>query len=386
MAIDWDAETDVPDQTVLLITEPPGGPRRRGLESTELPQLTDGERIERLEACIAQQSESAGSRHPDPELIKQVIQGATTALAKVTDPDARFSFRERAGLEAVVITDGTRPSLPIKGGFVDSADPRIGGWDQPFRRFGDAMRRVVAAVGRVNIPTNKHFAGTCFAIGPDLVMTNRHVLEAIAREVGAGEWRLTYPEATTIDFVGEVNAQSSTAFRVLSVAFAGPDAIRDKINFTRLDLAVLRVESGGGLPTAVRLESDPDAVKDRRDLYLVGFPARPNVFQGAGTPPRGNETSAVMESVFAWKFGVKTLAPGRVAAAPGDIEEDPRKWVFSHDASTLAGNSGSAVVDLSIDGARVIGLHFGGRSRDENWSHALARIQELPQAVDISWV
>lgn len=386
MAFDWDAETEVPDQTMRLVTEPSGGPRRGGLESTALPQPLVGERIARLEAGIAHQSQGPGSRRPEPELVEQIVQGAASALAKVTDPDAQFSFRERAGLEAVILTDGTRPSLPIKGGFVDPADPRIGDWDQPFRQFGDAIRRVVAAVGRINVPTSKGFAGTCFAVGPDLVMTNRHVLEAIARQVGADEWRLTYPDATTVDFVGEVNAQSSTAMKVHSVAFAGADPINDKIDFTHLDLAVLRVDPGGGLPAALTLESAPDAVEDGRDLYLVGFPARPNVFQGAGTPPRGYETSAVLESVFAWMFGVKTLAPGRVATSPGGLDRDPRKWVFSHDASTVAGNSGSAVVDLSIDGARVIGLHFGGRSRDENWSHAVARVQELRQAVAISWV
>ena len=386
MAFDWDADTEIPLRTRLLATEPPSGPRRRGLESNAQPQPPVGERIARLEAFIAYQDENLTVGTSDPEMVAQVINGATSALTKVADPDARFSLRERAGLEAVVHTDGTRPSLPIKAGFIDPADPRIGSWDRPLRHFGDAIRRVVAAVGRVNIPTSKGFAGTCFAIGPDLVMTNRHVLEAIARQVGDDEWRLDFPGATTIDFVGELNAQDSTAVKVVSVAFAGANPIRNNINFTNLDLAVLRVDPGGSFPASLTLESAPDAVQNDRDLYLVGFPARPSTFQGAGAPPGGHETSLVMESVFAWMFGVKTLAPGRVSMCPGNLQSDTRAWVFSHDASTLAGNSGSAVVDLSVDGARVIGLHFGGRSRDENWAHALARVQELRDDVAATWV
>jgi hypothetical protein len=92
-----------------------------------------------------------------------------------------------------------------------------------------------------------------------------------------------------------------------------------------------------------------------------------------------------MASVFKWKFGVKKLAPGRVDKAPGDLVGDAKEWVFTHDASTLGGNSGSIVVDLSVDGARVVGLHFGGLARKENWSHAVARIHELRQTAGVEW-
>jgi hypothetical protein len=386
MGIDWDADTEVPEQTRRLATEPRGNGRRGGFESTEAPPPPASERIERLTASIERHLESPESIQPDPDLAKEVIKGAASALAKAEDPAARFTFRERAGLEAVVLTDGTRPSLTVTRGFVDLANPEIGDWDQPFGHFGDAMKGVVAAVGRVNIPTGVGFAGTCFAIGPDLVVTNRHVLEEFARQGEDGSWTLLHPDATTIDFVAEANAESSTANKVLSVAFAGPDPINRQINFAHLDLAVLRVDPGEGLPAAVKLESDPDAVGESRNLYLVGFPARPQTHYGEGTPRPGYETSEVMASVFQWKFGVKKLAPGRVDKAPGDLMGDAKQWVFSHDASTLGGNSGSAVVDLSIDGSRIIGLHFGGLARQENWSHAVARVQEFRQAINLSWV
>ena len=386
MGIDWDAETEVSPQMRRLATESRGGVSRGGLESTGAPPTAAAERIERLAASIKRQGHSPESDPPDPELAEEVIRGAASALTKAEDPDAQYTLKERAGLEAVILTDGTRPSLTVKDGFVDLADPDIGDWSQPFGQFREAMERVVAAVGRVNFPAGGGFVGTCFAIGPDLVVTNRHVLEEIAWQDDNGNWILFHPEETSVDFVAEANAERSTANKVLSVAFAGPDPINRQINFTHLDLAVLRVDPGAGLPAAVALESDPHAVGASRDLYLVGFPARPRTHLGGGAPRPGSETSAVMASVFKWKFGVKKLAPGRVEKAPGDLAGDTKQWVFSHDASTLGGNSGSAVVDLSIDGARIIGLHFGGLAREENWSHAVARVQEFRQAVNLTWV
>jgi V8-like Glu-specific endopeptidase len=46
---------------------------------------------------------------------------------------------------------------------------------------------------------------------------------------------------------------------------------------------------------------------------------------------------------------------------------------FSHDASTLGGNSGSCVIDL--DGGKVLGLHFSGRYRRSNKAVALWKLR-----------
>jgi hypothetical protein len=385
MGIDWESDTDVPEQIRRLANELRSRSHRGGLESTEALPIAPGERVERLAIRISRR-DGPQSEQSDPDVANEIIRGAASALAKAGDPNARYTFRERAGLEAVVLADGTRPSLTVKDGFVDLADPEIGDWDQPFQAFGDAMKGVIASVGRVNVPTSVGYSGTCFAIAPDLVLTNRHVLEEIARQDSSGTWTLLHPEATTIDFVAEADAQTSTTNKVLSVVFAGADPINRRINFAHLDLAVLKIDPGIGLRTAVTLEARPDGPGEGREVYIVGFPAQPRRYYGEGTPLAGYETDEVMASVFKWKFGVKKLAPGKVDKAPGDLAGDAKGWVFSHDASTLGGNSGSAVVDLSIDGARVVGLHFGGLARKENWSHAIARIDELRQAGNLTWI
>ncbi len=50
----------------------------------------------------------------------------------------------------------------------------------------------------------------------------------------------------------------------------------------------------------------------------------------------------------------------------------PRKWTLGHDATTLGGNSGSAIVVIGREKITV-GLHYGGRRADprENWCHVL---------------
>ena len=61
-------------------------------------------------------------------------------------------------------------------------------------------------------------------------------------------------------------------------------------------------------------------------------------------------------------------------AAPGEVANDPREWILTHDASTLGGNSGSALIDFDADGRTALGLHFAGRHERQNWAHALERI------------
>jgi hypothetical protein len=236
-------------------------------------------------------------------------------------------------------------------------------------------------VGRINVPIRPWFAGTCCAISEGFVLTNRHVLEAIATQSAAGAWTLKWPNETTVDFDAEDGATAATKFKVMSVAFAGPDAINEIIDFAHLDVAVLGVDPAtdpaSAFPKPVTFETDVLQPKMRRDLYVVGFPGQPRTWMFEGKPPGGYETAQVISTVFNSRFRVKRLAPGSVKAGPGDIATDSKKWVCAHDASTLMGNSGSCIADLTGDGLRVIGLHFGGVNRDQNWAHAAARLREF---------
>jgi hypothetical protein len=386
MKIDWhrEAPADGIGETASVLLR---SRRGSGLESMEASDAAAGagrserERLDRLSEALATAQPAMPEGEQD-EIKREVLAGARSGLAKVFqgEPPEAFTLGEHIGLEAVVITNGERPSLFVRDGFVDLNAPDIGDWDLGLRRFQDQIRKVITSVGRIDIPVRPWFAGTCFVVAEGLVLTNRHVLEEIATQEPGGAWTLNWPEGTTIDFVGEEGAAGGTKFRVAGVAFAGPDPINRTINFAHLDMAVLRVDlatdTANRFPTQVTFESNEAEPKTERDLYVVGFPGQPKKWLFDGTPPVGHETTEVISTLFNNKFGVKRLAPGNVKTGPGGVANDGKRWICAHDASTLGGNSGSCVADLSQDGFRIVGLHFAGANRKQNWAHVAAQLHE----------
>jgi hypothetical protein len=388
MKIDWQRKADpkgVADATSLLVRSS-GLEDCSGLESWVEPpgaasRASEQEQHERLRDALA----AAEPTTPDDdrsEMKENVLAGARTGLAKVNqgEPPENFTLGEHIGLESVILTDGTRPSLIVRNGFVDLQAPDVGDWSMGLNRFQNEIRKVTTSVGRIDIPVSPWFEGTCFVISEGLVLTNRHVLEAIAKRDAAGAWTLNWPDATTIDFVGEDGVATATKFKVVGVAFAGPNAINNTVNFVHLDIAVMRVDPASDtatpFPKAVTFEADVAQPKADRNLYVLGFPGKPNVWLFEGQPPTGSETAQVLSTLFNNKFGTKRLAPGVIKAGPGQVANDAQKWICTHDASTLGGNSGSCVVDLDQDGFRIIGSHFAGANRGQNWAHVAARLQD----------
>jgi hypothetical protein len=398
MKIDWEQRVGAQGvgETTSVLLRPRAGAlmSESGLESTEAAggtAVTESERLERLSEALAATQPMLPEGEQDA--VKEIIlDGARTGLAKVFEgePPESFTLGEHVGLEAVILTNGERPSLFVRDGFVDLAAPDIGNWEQDLDHFRDKIRKVIASVGKIVIPVGPRFAGTCFVIAEGLVLTNRHVLEEIAKQDSAGGWTLNWPSETNVDFVGEDGSDKSTKFRVIGVAFAGPDPINRTVNFKNLDMAMLRVDPGSDadsrFPDVVTFEKDPAQPQMPRDLYVVGFPGRPEKWLFGGTPPAGYETTQVIASVFNNRFGVKRLAPGELKAGPGQVADDAKGWICSHDASTLGGNSGSCVVDLSGDGLRIVALHFAGAARAQNWAHAAARLQEQLAAHSATFV
>jgi hypothetical protein len=133
-------------------------------------------------------------------------------------------------------------------------------------------------------------------------------------------------------------------------------------------LALLRVAlraidpAGAPLPLPVTLASAEPATGAELDLYAVGYPWLDNEDL---TPP------AVIDSIFGGIFQVKRLQPGRFKEPFYDGH-----FAFSHDCSTLGGNSGSCIVDLNVN--RVIGIHYKGRYRQNNYALALWLLKDDP--------
>jgi Trypsin-like peptidase domain len=384
MKVDWQRKASsesVGESASVLLGSRRGRGLESGLESMTPRGPTETERLDRLSEALAT-SKPAVPEGEQAAIKDEVLAGARTGLAKMNqgEPPQNFTLGEHIGLEAVILTNGERPSLFVRNGFVDLGSPDIGEWGLGLNRFQNAIRKVIASVGRVDVPVRPWFAGTCFVVAEGLVVTNRHVLEAIATQDAAGAWTLNWPDATSVDFVGEDGAATATKFKVTGVAFAGPDPIQGTINFAHLDMAILRVDpasdAANPFPGPVTFETDTAQPKARRDLYVLGFPGEPRIWTFDGTPPAGNETMQVISTLFNDKFGVKRLAPGSVKSGAGEVADDAKKWICTHDASTLGGNSGSCVADLGGDGFRVMALHFAGANRAQNWAHVAARLHD----------
>lgn len=334
----------------------------------------------------------------DPDVdeaeVDGMIRDAEEALRKL-DGDgeqALLSTSEAFALEAVIETDGSRPVLFVQDGTIDLNAPELrdslaARWKSTAAFFRPGIERVVAAVGAVQVPAFRDERGvpkrigTAFAIAPGLVITNRHVLEVVARQDGNG-WIWKYD--TEVDFAGEYQHATERRFRVLEAVMTGPDPINQTVNFAHLDFAVLRLaDDGAEFPSVLPLEADAarsvaGAGRAKPRIYAVGFPAQPLVDPSAtdGAPPgAGHEYQDVLERLYRNRFGSKRWAPGYLEAGPGQLSGDACKWVMSHDASTLGGNSGSCIVDFADTGERVVGLHFGGRPRVENYAHVLAALR-----------
>jgi hypothetical protein len=382
---------------------PAGGGERGGVESggPDLESPGVPESYERLEAAravlkrLAQQTPDV-----DEAVVDQMIQEAEEALRKLDDEgeDAELTESQVFGVEAVIESDGSRPVLFVQDGTIDLGAPELedslaARWQGAASAFIGQIKTVVQAVGGVQLPAFAHQRiGTAFALAPGLVITNRHVLEEIANFVG-GKWMWKFD--AEVDFVGEHDRRGKNTFKLKEVVLTGPTAINRRLDFAKLDLAVIRVEGDESLfPTPLSFERKLDrvtVVEGRQPpVYVVGFPAKPHLASGEaanGAPPAGHEYQEVLDKLYRNRFGSKRWAPGLVEAGAGQLSGDAKKWVMSHDTSTLGGNSGSCVVDFANNGERVVGLHFGGQPRVENYAHVVAALKEsLAEIENVAWV
>jgi serine protease len=229
------------------------------------------------------------------------------------------------------------------------------------------------SVGRIDTAPGRH-AGTGFVVGDGLVMTNRHVLEELAfptptRSNPSG-WVLIGRPVVNFSPSG---TDATRSFRILEVVFSGPDPIDGRINLAHLDLALLRVEKtnaeGAGLPPALRLSDQAIAVGAAK-LFVVGYPALPTLLPSDEEGKRRMDVVRRLQEIYDMKYGVRYLSPGLVLTSSEAVPDSPKHWVFTHDATSLGGNSGSCVLsfDHNLD---VAGLHFAGDWLRANYAHAI---------------
>ena len=113
---------------------------------------------------------------------KQVLADAADALRALAHEGDRATIDDRqiAGLEAIIVPDGTRPSLFVQDDDVDPAVDDAGTWQLPIAGMRLAIGEVARSVGRINTGQGTmDYQGTGWVVANGLILTNRHVLEAL---------------------------------------------------------------------------------------------------------------------------------------------------------------------------------------------------------------
>ncbi|MFZ4470872.1 MAG: hypothetical protein ACOYOZ_16535, partial [Pirellula sp.] len=151
----------------------------------------------------------------------------TAALRKLENGDFDdITPRERGHLEAIVEEDG-RPVVFV---IDDQFDTLLAPWTQlnadPVR---SRINAVIPSIGRIEdisggIPQH---IGTGFVVGPNLMMTNRHVAEAFVRGTGRLQNQLSFIPGieSAIDFRRENELDPndlSTSIRLTDVVMVHP--------------------------------------------------------------------------------------------------------------------------------------------------------------------
>lgn len=303
------------------------------------------------------------------------------------EPAALLTRTDVTVLEAVIRADGSRPSLLVRDDGVDADHPTAGDWAGTLAQTREAMRGSIAAVGRVEPanPSGRNFFGTCWVVDADagLALTNRHVVEAIWRRIPfrmqPTEHGFRILDGAFVDFVAESGSVRTNRFKVVEARVPTDDGP----GFERLDAAVLTLEpiGEGSLQCAVPVRADPDGPAGNLFSFCaVGFPGPP---AHSGGVHEGVDWTWVNTTLFGNRYGVKRLAPGTVHRTLGSFDDDPRRWVFGHDSTTLGGNSGSPLLNWLDPEPSGFGIHFAGRSVDTNVAHAIASCAEELRAIRV---
>ncbi|MGH1481840.1 MAG: DNA/RNA non-specific endonuclease [Geminicoccales bacterium] len=271
----------------------------------------------------------------------QKAQGAVQKLARGKE----ISSEEALFIEAIIIPD-KRPAIDI----VDD-DFTVTETDWVHYDSNLSIKRqilnAIPSVGRIELPDHwsAPYGGTGFVVGENLIMTNRHVAQIFASGVGLQGLQFIPGQTAGIDFKKEKGSDESRFLDVVEVAMVHP----------YWDMALLHMRGLGENVQPLTLSLTPPEDLIDRDIAAIGYPA---------FDPRNN--TEVQERVFNGTYNVKRLQPGRLRRRALVQSYGKATDCLTHDASTLGGNSGSCVLDVTT--GEIVALHFAGIYKKANYA------------------
>jgi endonuclease G len=283
---------------------------------------------------------------------------AEEGLRKLSaDQETNVTDAELFGLEAIVMPR-ERPVAFVRN---DRYEPLSEPWTHlNGEAYHARLDRLLPSIGRVELPTNPRlsYGGTGFVVGPDLLMTNRHVARLFAEGLGERDLMFT-PESAAVDFKREEGSSQSALLQVRAVVMVHP----------YWDMAILRVEGLGERHPALALSVRTPKELVVCDIAAVGYPARDD-----------RNDLAIQDRIFGRKYNVKRFQPGKLRARARIRSFENVVNAMTHDSSTLGGNSGSAVLD--VERGEVVGLHFAGEYLKANYAVPAFELARDARVVD----
>jgi V8-like Glu-specific endopeptidase len=254
---------------------------------------------------------------------------AVAALQKLTDTQAEEPTpAELAALELMIRM--TRPAPLLHKGRPDNIRKIEQSEIFPaWAAFQDSIQPYSHAIGRIDRAGKSSAAsqtvGTGFLISTTQLLTNKHVLMELSRGTGALQ-----------------EGQGVVRFQWEDDSFA-PDAPVPILGViavhATLDAVLLRVKDRSLSVTQQLPKISEAELSEETDVVVIGYPANDS-----------ERNPLFVRAIFGSQFEVLRALPGQLT----DLHETG----FSHDCSTLGGNSGSPVFSMAT--AMVIGLHRSG--------------------------
>ncbi len=251
-----------------------------------------------------------------------------------------------SSMEAVIL-DFLRPCLLVKNNSFSLPDSDI--WKSRLEPYRKLIERRLPSVGRIEFKFHPRFkwGGTGWLIAENIIITNRHVASLFAGKSGNNIIFNRNSLGLTIEASIDYNEEFQTVFAPLQV---GVEEVLYLADDGQPDIAILKLSPGGSVLEPVPIYMGNLVPKS--EIAVIGYPAY--------DPYRNPLKPADVTRIFGDIFDFKRMSPGLL------LNEEAAPNVFSHDATTLGGNSGSLVLDLKT--GHAAGLHFSGVFHDENFA------------------
>lgn len=257
-----------------------------------------------------------------------------------------------------IVRPNARPVLVIRDNKVTTEflGPDSEVWAERINKARPILDRVVPSVGRIEVKNNPDFSwlGTGWLIADDIIVTNRHVANEFARRGDAGfvfkPGLNQAAQSARIDFREEYQRSLADEVGVESILWIA-DSREPDVAFLRLN----KMPQG----SSRRLRQLPLASTMQANDFVaaIGYPAR-----DSRVPDQD-----LVRRIFGDVYEKKRLAPGQLLRVADDELE--------HDCSTLGGNSGSVLVNLTT--GEAVGLHHSGLFLEANFAVPAKRLNEL---------